>query len=93
MKIAIDYDDTLWDKMGYFKDGARDALWRMHEAGHEITIYTSRHDGKWNQIAFDLKAADIPYDRIVGGKIFCNRYIGDEARQFTTWNVDYTKPL
>lgn len=88
--IGIDLDATLIDpgtnKVIY---GARERLQAYREAGHHVTIFTSRGDQRYQETHQLLTMLRIPFDRLICGKPLFTRYIGDEAEKFAGWDRDY----
>ena len=111
MRIAIDLDGPIfsiyWDnykqyeplKFGGLVRGAREAITRLHEAGHYIIIHTSRIDSdNYNDIEIQCNLSAvmtvldrhfIPYDEVwVGtGKPRADVYIDDRAIRFERWGL------
>lgn len=90
MRIGIDYDDTIYNtKTERLYPGARQVIQSWYDKGHKVTIFTAKHDSKWDEVKRVLDINRIPYDRIICGKPFFDFYLGNEAKQFRGWDKDY----
>jgi len=75
-------------------EGAIETLNRLHELGHEVIFFTHRRGGALKQETLRwLKRYKVKYDTIIFGKPHFDVYIGDEARQFTSWDGIDTENL
>lgn len=90
MRIAVDFDQTLWDRhRGGIIEGAADAMRRLKDDGHELIIWTARPDYTTFEIGKLLEAEGVPFDFILGGKLHYDVLIDDKARQFDGWEKGY----
>ena len=82
MDIAIDFDHTLVDH-DKLLPGAKEAVWKLKEAGHYILIHSCNTKGWIEKV---LNDNDVPYDYIWSkedmGKPVCACYIDDRAIHF-----------
>jgi len=76
--IAVDFDGTIvnhrFPRIGSLMPGAKDALNRLHDAGHKIIIWTCRNhtepdhpdwdDAPISRVMWFLKNNGIPFDSI-----------------------------
>lgn len=97
MKIAIDFDNVIYDHDGIWRggeltrgivSGADEAMQRLHAAGHKLIIFSTRN---WNPkqrklISDFMSKHDIPFDDISTKKPNADLYIDDKALRFTTWS-------
>lgn len=94
MRIAVDFDDTLFDKAkGTLIKGAAATLQFYRAQGHHITVFTNRPDYDYSTVSALLVAGGIPFDRLICGKPSYDIFIDDRARRFTTWEEDYLNNL
>lgn len=90
MRIAVDFDGVLWDRHnGGIMDGAPEAMRKMQEDGHELIIWTARPDYTAPEIGELLDKYAVPYDFILGGKLYFDIFIDDRAREFRGWGHAY----
>lgn len=90
--LAIDFDGVVHDhtrpvpgrKMGPPMDGAKDALVRLKQNGHQIIIFSVWGD-RPKVIADWMAYWEIPYDQITNVKPNADAYIDDKAIPFTSW--------
>lgn len=88
-------DDSEWNRHmmevpeGGPMKGAAEALMQMKLAGHEVIIWTARPDYTTFEIGRLLDGASIPYDFILGGKLYFDVFIDDHAKEFKGWGEDY----
>ena len=83
MRVAVDFDQTLWHRHGKGFDESCVDLVRAHKnMGDEVIIWTSRPDYTTPEIRALLDAHDVPYDFVLGGKLFFDILIDDKARQW-----------
>ena len=87
--IGIDLDKTLATNSPYPEyrllepvKGAKEALEQLNADGWKIVIYTSRPWMEHEQIENWLDRYNIPYKRIVCGKLFVKWLVDDRAIQF-----------
>ena len=86
--IGIDLDKTLTHtKYPEFKltkpiKGAKEALKKLNKDGWKITISTSRAWADYENIERWLLKWDIPFRRIVCGKLLCKFFIDDRNIEF-----------
>jgi len=81
-RIAVDFDGTLWDRHGSDHKVIEPVAERVraaHRLGDEIIIWTSRPDYTTPEIRAILDANDIPYDFVLGGKLFYDELWDDKA--------------
>lgn len=92
MRIAVDFDQTIFDKRkGRPIEGAAQRLSEYMDAGHEVTIFTTRPDYDYSSVVCILDAHCIPYDRVICGKPGYDLLIDDKAERFVGWQHDYLK--
>lgn len=91
--VAVDFDGTLAEDVGHPdigepREGAREAMERLHEVGARIIIFTVRGESYEDQIREWLEHHEIPFDYInenpdqphdASGKIMADVYIDDCA--------------
>lgn len=96
MRLAIDFDNVLYDYDGRWQGGRLDsepvpgataAMIRLRDDGHILIIYSTRG---WlrahrERMANWLTANGIPYDDIARTKPNADVYIDDKALHFTSW--------
>ena len=86
MRIAIDFDDTIFNKKTRAPmEHAVETINQMVEDGHQITIFTNRPDYQYPDVEAMLKAWGVRYDRIICGKPSYDVFIDDKALHFTKW--------
>lgn len=94
IRIGIDLDNTLCSdryESGGIKNcrlnpGARQKIAGWRRAGHKVIFFTHRSADKHAQETREwLYAQNIAYDGIIFDKPHFDVYIGNEARQFTSW--------
>lgn len=94
--ILIDFDGVLHkptDKNFIIKGkpikGSKQALTKLKKAGFKIIVYTSRHWIDYISIETWLKHHQIPFDRIICGKVLGLMFIDDTAYKFKgNWNKE-----
>lgn len=92
MKIAIDFDDTLFNtKTSTVNEDAVAQIADWKSRGHSITIFTARPDWDYPSVKAILEMALVDYDRIVCGKPAYDLLIDDRAERFKGWGEDYTR--
>jgi phosphoglycolate phosphatase-like HAD superfamily hydrolase len=92
--LGIDLDKTVAQNSSYpdFElldpvDGAKDALTKLEADGWKIIIHTSRHWQDYELIESWLLKHQIPFRRIVCGKLFAKYYVDDRGIAYTgDWN-------
>lgn len=85
MRIAIDFDDTIFDKKERAPmKGAVKYINELYKQ-NEITIYTNRPDYQYPDVEAMLKAWGIKYHRIICGKPSYDLLIDDRAKEFKGW--------
>lgn len=81
--LAVDFDNTLaksvWPRpgIGGVMPGVLDKIAEAIEAGWKIVVHTSRSWADYEQIELWLKTNEVPYHRIVCGKLLAAAYIDD----------------
>jgi len=86
MRIAIDFDMTIFDKKtGKIMQDAKEVINGWKEDDNEITIFSSRPDYENSTIRGILKASGIKFDRIICGKPSYDILFDDNAERFTSW--------
>lgn len=87
--LGVDLDNCLACNTGYpdfsLTDpvvGAKKAMEKLNADGWKIIIYTARHWQDYELIEKWLDKYNIPYRRIVCGKLFCKWLIDDRAIGF-----------
>ena len=90
MRIAVDFDGVLWNRhKGGIANGASKKLRQAKADGHEIIVWTARPDYTTFEIAELLDRYQVPYDFILGGKLYFDVFIDDHAKEFVGWQEDY----
>ena len=95
MLLAIDFDGVIHDKanpikgrrMGAPLPGARDALIKLRDDGHKVTIFTTMAvsvHGK-NAVQDWMDYYDIPYWLVTATKPNAVIFVDDKAIRHTTW--------
>lgn len=96
MKIAIDFDNVIYDHDGIWRGGeltrgiiagADKAMRQLQYAGHDLIIFSTRN---WNakhreRIKEFMKSNEIPFSDISSKKPNADLYIDDKALRFTSW--------
>jgi hydroxymethylpyrimidine pyrophosphatase-like HAD family hydrolase len=81
MRLAVDFDGTLWHRHREGFDPAAVRVLEEYKAlGWEVIVWTSRPDYTTPEIRALLDAHDVPYDFVLGGKLFYDLLIDDKAR-------------
>lgn len=87
--IGIDLDKTLANNTAFPDfdllepiDGAKEALEQLNKDGWKIIIYTSRPWHDYEKIESWLNSYNIPYRRIVCGKLFVKYMVDDRNIEF-----------
>jgi len=90
--LGIDFDQTLAHSSGYPDfipsepiEGAVEATQKLAREGWKIIIHTSRHWADYQNIENWLNFYQIPFRRIVCGKLMAKYYIDDRAIHFDNW--------
>ena len=94
--LGVDFDLTLCKNTSHpdYKplepiEGAKEYLDKLVEDGWKIIIYTSRAWHEYDMIENWLNSYQMPFRRIVCGKLFCKYLIDDRAIKFTSWEEVY----
>jgi hypothetical protein len=85
MRVAVDFDLTLWHRHGAhygFDEDCVNLVRAYKKRGDEVIIWTARPDYTTPEIRALLDAHDVPYDFVLGGKLFYDLLIDDKARQW-----------
>lgn len=96
MKIAVDFDNVLYDYDGRWRGGelplspvagAAEAMRLLAAAGDTLIIFSTRGWLKRHRerMAAWLDAHDIPYHNIARTKPNADVYLDDKALRFTSW--------
>lgn len=96
MKIAVDFDNVLYDYDGKWRggelplppvSGAPEAM-RLLASEHELIVFSTRGWLKKHRdrMAVWLEAHAIPFDEIARTKPNADLYIDDKALRFRNWN-------
>lgn len=86
--LCIDLDQTLCaSRDGDYAravpvPGAKEALFRLRQAGWVIVLYTARHFNHWHTTVSWLAEHGFSYDQLVFGKPPARFYIDDRAITF-----------
>jgi len=87
--LGVDLDGTLANNSPHPDyellepiEGAKDALYLLASKGWKIIIYTARPWHEYDQIENWLNNYNIPFRRIVCGKLFVKYMIDDRAISF-----------
>jgi hydroxymethylpyrimidine pyrophosphatase-like HAD family hydrolase len=98
--VMVDFDGTIHpydtkDKNYWIKNrpmkGAKETLEKIRKMGYKIIIYTSRHWSEYKPIEQYLLHHQIPFDRIICGKVLGVLLIDDKAYRLTNWEKDEKK--
>jgi len=83
MRIAIDFDMTVFNKKtGKVDQKLAKKINELFEAGHEITIYTTRADDNYSTVKAILELGKVKYTRILCGKAQYDILLDDRAKTF-----------
>lgn len=96
MRLAIDFDNVLYDYDGQWRGGelmlppvagAAESMRRLTGDGHKLIIYSTRGWLKAHRerMAGWLEKNGIPFDKIASTKPNADIYIDDKAYRFTSW--------
>lgn len=99
--VAVDLDKTVADNSGFpeFKltaptHGAKEALDKLTANGWKIIIHTARAWENYEEIEVFLNKYEIPFRRIVCGKLLAKYYVDDRGVEFTgNWGETLDKIL
>jgi hypothetical protein len=92
MWVAVDLDDTLLHPDSSPEDGASEAMGKLLEEGHRVTIWSARlskvpedkREEMAKKIELELTAVGIPFsDVCTGPKPPADLFIGDNVVPFT----------
>jgi hypothetical protein len=97
MKIAIDFDNVIYDHDGIWRGGeltrglvagADEAMQRIALAGHKIIIYSTRNwNPKQRKLMSEYMTTNaIPFDEISTKKPTADVYLDDKAMKFESWD-------
>lgn len=84
--IAVDFDGTIADTSidNNFRlesvspvKGAVEGLYELAKMGWKIIVYTSRPWSEYNEIEKWLEENNVPYRRIICGKLMARYYVDD----------------
>ena len=94
--IFVDMDGTLCTEEKTFErplatplPGAKEALQRFRNQGHNIVIWTARGWEQYRVTKHWLDSNGFAYDQIMMGKPIASVFIDDRARMFNGWDQDY----
>jgi len=83
MRIASDFDMTIFNKkIGQIDQKLAKKINELFEAGHEITIYTTRADDNYSTVKAILELGKVKFTRIICGKAQYDILLDDRARKF-----------
>ena len=88
--IAIDYDETITDKIpfpekGNIREEAKKYIKLLYEKGYKLILWTARKEPYYSECIERLKEEDLykyftfDYEKGVTGKIEANFYIDDKS--------------
>jgi hypothetical protein len=90
--LGVDFDLTIANNSGYPDfvpceplQGAKEALECFIRQGYRIVIHTARPWADYKNIEDWCLKYEIPFSKIVCGKILCKYYIDGRAIEFTNW--------
>lgn len=97
MKIAIDFDNVIYDHDGVWRGGeltrglvagADKAMQQLQAAGHKLIVFSTRNwNPKQRKLMSDFMTRhEIPFNDISTKKPNADLYIDDKAMRFTTWD-------
>lgn len=91
--MMVDLDGVVATEENFFErslakpmPGAREALQKLHDAGHTIVIYTARGWGEYKYTKAWLEENGMAYDQIHMGKPVAKVWIDDRALRFKNWD-------
>ena len=100
LKIVVDLDGTILEEKSREAKpkalplpGAIDAVNRLYEMGHVITIYTARPVSDQEIILRQLEKYDIKYHYLILGKPVGDIFIDDRAFNVKDWRKDWRRLL
>ena len=83
---AVDFDNTLCKTTGppHFRMGEpiEENIRKLNEVideGYKIIIHTARHWEDYEAVEDWLQRYEVPYRRIICGKVLAHRYVDDKA--------------
>lgn len=97
--VLVDLDSTLaepvWPARGIGRPklGAEEALRAIQHRGYKVVVYTSRPWADYVAIENWLNDNNLPFNKIICGKVLAKLIIDDTAFRLKSWRRDIDKIL
>jgi hypothetical protein len=94
MRLVIDLDGVICEEQPTFeramakpKPGAVEAINRLYDKGHNITVYTARGWREYPMTKWWLETWGIKHHLLLCGKPVYDYWIDDRAMEFENWET------